>query len=93
MRYTKPVASAAFILAALAFGTGSVSAGQADNLRCVRAGKEVRTALDANKTSSNYDAAMAKRSEGIRACNSGFYKMGLERYSEALKLLGADKKS
>ncbi len=89
MRYTKPAAGAAIVLAVLASGAAPANAGKANNLSCVRSGKDVRTALDANKTSPNYEAAMTKRNQGLFACNSGFYKLGMAHYTAALKLLGS----
>lgn len=89
MGYTKPAASAVIILTVLAFGAAPASAGQANNLSCMQVSKDVRTALDSNKNSPNYKAAMSKRNQGLFACNSGFYKLGMAHYAAALKLLGS----
>lgn len=91
MHYTKPAAVAALICAALAAGAASANAAEADTRSCLREGKEVRAALDGNKTSPNYEAAMTKRNEGLLACNSGYYKLGMAHYAAALKLLGGGK--
>lgn len=93
MRYTKQAAAAALTCAALAAGSASAIAGEANSLSCMRAAKEVRTALDGNKTSPNYEAAITHRNDGLVACNGGFYKMGMEHYAVALKLLGVEMKA
>lgn len=78
------------ICAALLSGTAlAATTADANNLSCMRTAKEVRAALDNNKNSPNYQPAMVKRNQGLVACNSGFYKLGMAHYTAALKLLGS----
>jgi hypothetical protein len=55
---------------------------------CTNMATQVKTALDANSSSSNYSAAMKEKNNGRDFCNSGMYKVGIDHYAQALKLLG-----
>ncbi|MBU6442815.1 MAG: hypothetical protein KGI68_15310 [Alphaproteobacteria bacterium] len=90
MHIRKDLTAAIVVSAAVAMTALSANAADANANSCLTAAKQVRTALDANKTSPNYDAAMSHRNNGLLACNSGFYKMGVAHYDAALKLLHAD---
>ena len=55
---------------------------------CLSTGAQLKTALEANVQSANYQDAMKERNTGLLYCNSGFYAKGVARYNHALELLG-----
>ena len=55
---------------------------------CHAMATQVRTALDANQSSSNFADATKEKNYGRDFCNNAMYKIGLEHYAQALKLLG-----
>lgn len=72
----------------------STSAMAADTLAptagsCATMAVQVKTALDANQSSSNLADATKEKNYGRDFCNNSMYKVGLEHYAQALKLLGA----
>jgi len=89
MHHGKWSAAAVLVSAAMALAT-TAHAAEANARSCIATAKDVRAALDTNKTSPNYEAAMSQRSQGLLACNTGLYDRGLAHYAAALHLLGAD---
>jgi hypothetical protein len=55
---------------------------------CHTMADQVKTALDANQNSSNVAQATKEKNYGRDFCNNSLYKVGLQHYAEALKLLG-----
>ena len=85
-------------VAALSLGLGmtvaSANAQQVATLQsCLNVAAQVKTALDSNTQSANYEAAMKERSYGLAYCNSSFYAKGISHYDRALQLLGVAQSS
>lgn len=82
------------IMTALAFcAMATTGAMAADALppssgSCQTMADQVRTALDAHQDSSNLAQATKEKNYGRDFCNESMYKVGLQHYAEALKLLG-----
>src|ERR1700677_4299265 len=55
---------------------------------CLNVAAQVKTALDANAQSANYEDAMKERNYGLAFCNGGYYAKGVSHYSHALQILG-----
>jgi hypothetical protein len=55
---------------------------------CQTMADQVRTALDAHQDSANVAQATKEKNYGRDFCNESMYKVGLQHYAEALKLLG-----
>lgn len=55
---------------------------------CQTMADQVKTALDAHQDSSNLAQATKEKNYGRDFCNESMYKVGLQHYAEALKLLG-----
>jgi len=89
MHHGKWSAAVVLVSAAMALAT-SAHAAEANVHSCIATAKDVRAALDAGKTSPNYEAAMSQRNQGLLACNAGFYDRGVAHYAVALHLLAAD---
>ncbi len=56
---------------------------------CHEKADQVRTALEANQSSSNYAAAKKESDAGRDYCQQSQYRIGVAHYAAALKLLGA----
>jgi hypothetical protein len=69
--------------AAMAADTMTPSSGS-----CATMATQVKTALEANQSSSNYAAAEKEKDYGRDFCTNSLYKNGLAHYAQALKLLG-----
>jgi hypothetical protein len=74
-------------VAALTIGTGSALASTADDSTCHALDTKVGTVIDGNQ-SANRDEAQKERNLGRDFCRHGFYKVGSDHLSAALKLLG-----
>ncbi|MDE3114793.1 MAG: hypothetical protein KGL26_04245 [Pseudomonadota bacterium] len=90
MRIRKNLTAALVVSTTVVMAALSANAAEANARNCLTVAKQVRVALDANKASPNYAAAMSHRNSGLLACNGGFYKMGIAHYEAALTLLHAD---
>ena len=55
---------------------------------CHSKADQVRTALDANQNSANYAAAKKESDAGRDFCQQSQYRIGVNHYAAALKLLG-----
>ncbi len=84
MTIAKSAATAAIL--ALALGTApAIASPQGD---CAQTGKKVNDALDSNQQSPKYQDALKEAHNGRDFCLAGFYKLGLDHYANALKILG-----
>ncbi|HEY1961231.1 MAG TPA: hypothetical protein VGG69_02345 [Rhizomicrobium sp.] len=87
MRYN--LVTSAVLFLGLFAGTSAAVAAEGTDAICNQLDAQVRTALDASQQSPNRDQAMKERSTGRQFCSHGYYKVGGQHYSEALRLLGA----
>jgi hypothetical protein len=55
---------------------------------CQTMADQVKTALDAHQNADNIAQATKEKNYGRDFCNESMYKVGLQHYAEALKLLG-----
>ena len=90
MRIRIDLAAAFVVSTAVVMTALSANAADATARSCLAVAKQVRAALDANKASPNYGTAMSHRNNGLLACNSGNYQMGIAHYEAALTLLHAN---
>lgn len=74
-------------VAALTMSTGSVVAATADDASCHALDTKVGSVMGGNQ-SANRDQAQKERSLGQQYCQRGFYKVGSDHLTAALKLLG-----
>lgn len=72
----------------LTIGATSASAADATNLACIQTAKKVSDALNTNQQSAQYQDARQEANNGRDFCSHGLYKIGLDHYSNALKMLG-----
>jgi hypothetical protein len=89
MRYTKSL----LCVAAMAFGLGvsaaSAAQDQVANLDgCMKLSEQVKSALDSNQQSANFNDAKKQGTYGREFCTNGFYAKGMAHYQHALELLG-----
>jgi hypothetical protein len=78
-------------LAFCALATTSAMAADASGATqgdCNTMAAQVRTALAANQSSSNFADATKEKNYGRDFCTNSLYKVGVEHYAQALKLLG-----
>jgi len=90
MRSMKFVSGVAALTLGLGMTVVSASAQQqmANVQTCLNVAAQVKSALDANSQSANYEDAMKERNYGLSFCNAGFYGRGISHYNRALQLLG-----
>lgn len=74
--------------ATLALGTSAASAAENSAQTCVSLASQVKTALDSNQQSANYDAAKKESRYGRDFCANAQPRVGTAHYAQALKLLG-----
>ena len=74
--------------AALAMGATAANAAEASADTCLSMASKVKTALDGAQSSPNYDQANKEKGYGRDFCSHGMYKVGIDHYAQALKLLG-----
>jgi hypothetical protein len=74
-------------VAALSIGTGSAFASTADDASCHALDTKVGSVMSGNP-SANRDDAQKERDLGRQYCQHGFYKIGSDHLTAALKLLG-----
>jgi len=92
MRYVNFLTGAAVLSGVLAIGATMANAEAAANFpQCLQMANQVKGALANNSQSPNYQEAVKQQGYGRDFCLNGLYQNGVARYSEALKLLGADK--
>lgn len=84
----KFVMTAVALCAMATIGATAATAETASADNCTSMGAQVKTALDANPNSSNYSAAVKEKNNGRDFCDHGMYKVGIDHYAAALKLLG-----
>jgi hypothetical protein len=86
MTYLKSVTAVALV--SLAMGVTSAIAQEATGSACNEQSRKVTAALSANQQSAQYQDARHEADSGRDYCRAGFYKVGLDHYASALKLLG-----
>ncbi len=92
MRNVKRTAGLAVLSAGLAFAAAPAKATDTASLSgCTTMQTQVRTALQSNAQSPNYESALKEQRYGLEFCSNGFYQNGVSHYEQALKLLGVDK--
>ena len=83
---------AAGVVASLGIGAFGASAAQSASLSgCMDMADQVKSALASNADSANYHEAVKQQGYGREFCGSGLYQNGIDHYTQALKLLGAQK--
>ena len=87
MRYSL-VTTAAVCLGLIA-GTSAAFAQEVTQASCRTMDAQVRSALEAGAQSANHDQALRERNSARDFCAHGFYKVGAQHFSQALKLLGS----
>lgn len=94
MRSMKFAAGMVVLSLGLGITAASASADQMANATtCLDVATKVKTALDANTQSANYDSAMKERRYGDEFCTNSFYAKGIAHYNRALQLLGVAQKA
>jgi hypothetical protein len=90
MRSMKFATCAAVLSIGLGMTVASANAQQqvATVQSCLNVAAQVKTALDANAQSANYEDAMKERNYGLAFCNGGYYAKGVAHYGRALQILG-----
>jgi hypothetical protein len=83
MNFVKYAVAVAVLSAA--FGAGASAATLGD---CNKMATQVNRALNANATSSSFDAAQKEKQLGSYYCTMDSYQKGVDHYSQALTLLG-----
>jgi hypothetical protein len=88
----------AALAAAVCVGLGVTAASAADQQvasvqTCLSLATQVKTALEANAQSPNYDDAVKEKKYGLEFCNASFYAKGVSHYDRALQLLGVSDKA
>ncbi len=76
------------LCAITAMGVTAANAAEASATTCMSMSEQVKTALSNNMQSPNYDAAVKEKGYGRDFCNNAMYKVGMDHYAQALKLLG-----
>jgi hypothetical protein len=89
MRYASIAAAAALSFSLFAMPAVVSAAEEASAATCQSMDAQVRSALSGSQQSSNQQEAVKERDTGRQYCTHGFYKVGMDHYAEALKLLGA----
>jgi hypothetical protein len=88
MRYASITAGAALSLSIVAI-TSVSAAEEATAANCQSMEAQVRSVLDSSQGSSGQQDAIKERKAGHEYCARGFYKLGMEHFDHALKLLGS----
>ena len=89
MHYTKSLMFAAVVASGFTVSAASAAPDQEAKLTdCVKLADEVRSALDSNQQSTNYDDAKKQDRFGREFCTNAFYAQGVAHYHHALQLLG-----
>lgn len=90
MKNAKWIIGAATLITSVGLAGMPAMAASATLTGCNRSATQLETALQKNQNSTHYKEAQRLRRAGLQYCHAGLYKMGVSRYSAALKLLGAD---
>lgn len=91
MTFAKSIASVA-VLSVMLGAAGAASAQTSEQptaIGCLHMEKKVEAALDANQQSPSYHEASNRASDARGFCAQRLYKMGVDRYSAVLTMLGA----
>ena len=88
MRYASFAAGAALSLGLVAVATCVSAAEEATAATCQSMESQVRSALDNSQQPGNQQDAIKERNSGREYCARGFYKLGMDHFAQALKLLG-----
>ena len=88
MRYAPIAAGAALSFSLFAVPVAVSAAEEATAAACQSMDAQVRSALNSSQQSSTQQEAVKERNSGRQYCTRGFYRVGLDHYAEALKLLG-----
>jgi hypothetical protein len=89
MRSMKFAASVVALSLGLGMTVASANAQQMATVQsCLNVAAQVKTALDANAQSANFEDAMKERNYGLAFCNGGYYAKGVSHYNRALEILG-----
>jgi hypothetical protein len=92
MRLATVTICAAAVFGSIAFAAAPAVAEETGSLSgCVKLADEVKQALASNMQSASYEAAMKEKGYGRDFCANGLYAHGEAHYSDALRLLGAEK--
>jgi hypothetical protein len=89
MRNLKLATGVAVLCSVLTAGAANAAAPTANG--CFDMAQQVKVALAANAQSPNYQEAVKEQNNGLSFCNESFYQYGINHYSHALTLLGANK--
>jgi hypothetical protein len=89
MRNLKLAAGAAIVCSTLI--AGAANAASATSTGCFDMAEQVKAALAANPQSPNYQEAVQEKNNGLSFCTHDLYQYGINHYSHALTLLGANK--
>jgi hypothetical protein len=94
MRIAKWAATAAIVMGGLAVNVAMANATtEASAASCREAARQVKSALDSNQQSPNYEAALHEKNNGASFCVHEMFADGMTHYNAALKLLGASTNS
>lgn len=89
MRSMKFAAGAVAVCLGLGMTLASANAQQVASVStCLERASQLKTALDGNAQSANYQDATKEGLYGRAFCNNGFYAKGVARYDHALQMLG-----
>jgi hypothetical protein len=86
MQFTKMLVCAAVIMSAASVASAQEQTASLNS--CTNMSGQVKSALDSNQQSSNYEAARKESRMGQEYCTNTFYATGVAHYEQALKLLG-----
>jgi hypothetical protein len=91
MRNLKLATGVVLLCSTFVAGAAFADAQTASVTSCLDMAQQVRSALAANAQSPNYQVAVKEQGYGRDFCNNSYYKIGIDHYSHALELLGANK--
>jgi hypothetical protein len=91
MRNLKLATGVAVLCSVLMAGATAAMADTPTAASCLDMADQVKTALASNSQSPNYQEAVKEKNNGQSFCNESFYQYGINHFSHALQLLGANK--
>jgi hypothetical protein len=91
MRNLKLATGVVLVCSTFVAGAAFADAQTASVTGCLDMAHQVRTALEANAQSPNYQEAVKEQGYGRDFCNNSYYQVGINHYSHALELLGVNK--
>jgi len=86
--HTSKFASAAAMCLGFVITASAASANEATQATCRDLDSQVRAALETTQQSANQQQAVKERDSGRAYCLHGYYRLGADHLSQALKLLG-----